>query len=51
LIDEYRRTLGATMRVFLTGGDAPALATRLRAAHTAVPDLVLKGLAQIADTL
>jgi len=51
LIDEYRRTLGATTRVFLTGGDAPALAVRLRAAHTPVPDLVLKGLARIADTL
>ncbi len=51
LIDEYRRTLGETMRVFLTGGDAPALAARLRAAHTPVPDLVLKGLARIADTL
>lgn len=51
LIDEYRRTLGATLQVFLTGGDAPALAARLRAAHTLVPDLVLKGLARIADTL
>ena len=51
LIDEYRHTLGETMRVFLTGGDAPALATRLRAVHTPVPDLVLKGLARIADTL
>jgi type III pantothenate kinase len=51
LIDEYRRTLGETTRVFLTGGDAPALAARLRAAHTPVPDLVLKGLARIADTL
>jgi type III pantothenate kinase len=51
LIDEYRRTLGETTRVLLTGGDAPALAARLRAAHTPVPDLVLKGLARIADTL
>jgi type III pantothenate kinase len=51
LIDEYRRTLGETMRVFLTGGDAPALAARLRTAHTPVPDLVLKGLARIAETL
>jgi type III pantothenate kinase len=51
LIDEYRRTLGATTQVFLTGGDAPALAARLRTAHTPVPDLVLKGLARIADTL
>ena len=51
LIDEYRRTLGEGMQVLLTGGDAPALATRLRAAHTPVPDLVLQGLARIADTL
>ncbi len=51
LIDEYRRTLGEGMQVLLTGGDAPALAARLRAAHTPVPDLVLKGLARIADTL
>ena len=51
LIDEYRRTLGATTQVFLTGGDAPALAARLRTAHTLVPDLVLKGLARIADNL
>jgi type III pantothenate kinase len=51
LIDEYRRTLGESMKVFLTGGDAPELATKLRAAHTPVPDLVLKGLASIADTL
>ena len=51
LIDEYRHSLGETTRVFLTGGDAPALSARLRAAHTPVPDLVLKGLARIADTL
>lgn len=51
LIDEYRQTQGDSMKVFLTGGDAPVLAARLRAAHTPVPDLVLQGLARIADTL
>jgi len=51
LIEECRRTLGESMMVFLTGGDAPALAARLRAAHTPVPDLVLKGLARIADSI
>lgn len=51
LIDEYRRSLGETMEIFLTGGDAPALAAQLRVSATLVPDLVLKGLARIADSL
>lgn len=51
LTDEYRQTLSESMKVFLTGGDAPELAARLRTANTPVPDLVLKGLARIADTL
>ncbi|OGI52202.1 MAG: hypothetical protein A3E57_02130 [Candidatus Muproteobacteria bacterium RIFCSPHIGHO2_12_FULL_60_33] len=51
LIDEYRRTLGETMEIFLTGGEAPALAAHLRVPATLVPDLVLKGLARIADSL
>lgn len=51
LIHEHRQTLGETMQVFLTGGDAPQLVSRLRTAATPVPDLVLKGLARIADTL
>ncbi|MHB8536132.1 MAG: type III pantothenate kinase [Sulfuricaulis sp.] len=51
LIDEYRRTLGGNMEIFLTGGDAPRLAPRLRVTVTPVPDLVLKGLARIADSL
>lgn len=51
LIDEYRRSLGEPMEIFLTGGDAPALAAHLRAPATMVPDLVLKGLARIADSL
>ena len=50
LIHEYRRTLGDTMQVLLTGGDAPLLAPRLSVAFTPVPDLVLRGLARIADS-
>lgn len=50
LIHEYRQVLGESMQVLLTGGDAPLLAARLRVAHTPVPDLVLKGLARIADS-
>lgn len=49
LIDEYRRTLGATMKIFLTGGDAPQLAARLRVETIAVPDLVLTGLARMVE--
>lgn len=51
LIDEYRRTLGESMEIFLTGGDAPVLAAHLRVKMTLEPDLVLKGLARIADNL
>ena len=51
LVDEYRHTLGESVRVLLTGGDAPVLGARLHVAHTPVPDLVLKGLARIADSL
>ncbi|MHB8624320.1 MAG: type III pantothenate kinase [Sulfuricaulis sp.] len=51
LIAEYRQTLGQTMQVFLTGGDAPWLAARLQSASTSIPDLVLQGLARIATTL
>lgn len=51
LIEEYRRTLGESMKVFLTGGDAPWLSPRLRVSSTPSPDLVLRGLARIADTL
>lgn len=51
LIDEHRHALGEPMAVFLTGGDAPALAAHLRVKAMPVPDLVLKGLARIADSL
>ena len=51
LINEYRRTLGDTTQVLLTGGDAPLLAPRLSVAFAPVPDLVLRGLARIANSL
>ncbi len=51
LITEYRLILGETMQVFLTGGDASLLASRLQTMTTLVPDLVLQGLARIAATL
>lgn len=51
LIDEYRRSLGEPMEIFLTGGDAPALAAHLHVPTAMIPDLVLKGLARIADSL
>ncbi len=51
LIGEYRQTLGGEMKIFLTGGDASVLSTQLRVPTIPVPDLVLKGLARIADSL
>lgn len=51
LIQEYRKTLGEGMQIFLTGGDAPRLAPRLKEAVTQTPDLVLRGLARVADSL
>lgn len=51
LIDKHRHALGEPMAVFLTGGDAPALAAHLCVKAMPVPDLVLKGLARIADSL
>jgi type III pantothenate kinase len=51
LIDEYRRSLGEPVEIFLTGGDATALTAHMRIKTTPVPDLVLQGLARIADSL
>lgn len=51
LIGEYRRSLGEPVEIFLTGGDAPVLAEHMRVKTTPVPDLVLRGLARIADSL
>lgn len=51
LVEEQRDILGADLTVYLTGGDAELLRPHLRVAVTPVPDLVLQGLARIADAL
>lgn len=51
MLVEQQKALGPGMQVFLTGGDAPLLAARLTQPAIVIPDLVLKGLARIADTL
>ncbi len=51
LVQEHRQALGESMGIFLTGGDAPLLSSRLRSPVISAPDLVLKGLARISDTL
>lgn len=50
ILDEQAAMLGAVPQVLITGGDAPALLTLLRHAATAVPDLVLEGVAHIVRT-
>jgi type III pantothenate kinase len=49
LVDEQSRALGATPTIFLTGGDAPRLLPLLRHAVMAAPDLVLEGVARMAE--
>jgi len=49
LINEFRQTLGDTMLTVMTGGDAMLLAARLHVKTRHVPDLVLQGLARIAE--
>lgn len=51
LLDEQMRALGAGTQVFVTGGDAPLLLPHLKIPAKEIPDLVLQGLARIADTL
>ncbi|MBI3575395.1 MAG: type III pantothenate kinase [Gammaproteobacteria bacterium] len=51
LLEEQMRVLGSGTQVFVTGGDAPLLLPRLKIPAKAVPDLVLQGLARIANTL
>jgi type III pantothenate kinase len=43
--------LGPDVRLWLTGGDAPALIPHLRMRFEHAPDLVLQGLAAVADQL
>lgn len=49
LILEQRRSVGRELSVFVTGGDAPIIAAKLQSAFTEVPDLVLRGLARVAE--
>ncbi len=51
ILREYQQTLGDDLQVFLTGGDAATVASRMTRPVQQVPDLVLKGLARIAETL
>lgn len=51
LLEEQMHVLGADTQVFVTGGDAPLLLPYLKISAKEVPDLVLQGLARIADTL
>lgn len=48
---EQDRLLGGDAQAYITGGDAPVLLPRLSIDATHVPDLVLRGLAVIAEEL
>lgn len=48
-VEEARRLLGRPPVVLLTGGGAPALRALIRSSHQFIPDLVLRGLAVVAD--
>ena len=49
ILNEYRGQLGSDMKVLLTGADAPVVVPKLAQPVHEVPDLVLKGLAIIAE--
>jgi type III pantothenate kinase len=51
IVGEQERSLNTELEVFITGGDAPQLMSRLMRAAIDVPDLVLKGLARVAEAL
>lgn len=46
---EFEEALGEEMTLYITGGDADTIAARLSRPLRHVPDLVLRGLARIAD--
>lgn len=48
---EQERALGETLEIFMTGGDAALLALHLARPALEVPDLVLKGLARVAEEI
>lgn len=49
LLAEYRTSVDANLMGILTGGDADAIAPKLRCPVAIVPDLVLIGLARVAE--
>lgn len=49
IVQEYRQRLGASMQVIVTGGEAPLIAPLLTEPALHVPDLVLQGVALIAQ--
>jgi type III pantothenate kinase len=51
LLREYRKLLAEPVAVYLTGGSAPHLIPLLSCQFVAEPDLVLRGLAYIADSI
>ncbi len=51
ILRDCQKTLGDNFQVFVTGGDAATISSRMTWPVKQVPDLVLKGLARIAETL
>jgi type III pantothenate kinase len=49
IVNEQERVLEAELEVLITGGDAPLLMPRLSRTAVEIPDLVLKGLARVAE--
>lgn len=49
LLAEYRASVDSDLMAILTGGDAAAIAPRLQCPAAVVPDLVLLGLARVAE--
>lgn len=49
IVDEQSASLGLEPVMLITGGDAPAVRALLRHASTLTPDLVLEGVARIAE--
>ena len=50
LIDRYRRIIGDSSRLLITGGDAILIQKHSTKTFEYIPNLVLKGLSQIADS-
>jgi|SRR3990172_2807470 type III pantothenate kinase len=49
--EEFEQALGEPMKLLITGGDADHLAAHLRRPARRIPDLVLRGLDRIAQTI